>query len=107
MAGEPRQNDKDAHGANIVRNVRVSLVIIFIVVPLLVLLILGLRWYFTSPIVVSDRKDLVQGLSSAVQALAVVVAGVVGLAGLYFTRQTSCCITRGPFKLTRKTLNEP
>jgi hypothetical protein len=47
----------------------------------------ALRWYFVGPPEsdITDRKDLVQGLASIAQALAVFLAGAVGLAGLYFT----------------------
>lgn len=88
MAEEPRHNDKDAHQARMVRNARIGFIGVFVVLPLLIFLIFGLQWYFSSALEVSERKDLVQGLASAVQALAVLAASVVGLAGLYFTRQT-------------------
>jgi hypothetical protein len=48
---------------------------------------LGLIWYLSpeTKLTIVKRKDLVQGLASVVQAVAVLVAGVVGLGGLYFT----------------------
>src|SRR3712207_4659851 len=86
MTDEPGQKDKGG------RNWRTGLAValgVVCVVALIVLLRLGLDWYlFHSTLDITQRKDLVQGLASVVQALAVLVAGIIGLAGLYFTRRT-------------------
>jgi hypothetical protein len=58
---------------------------------IVVVLAVGLIWYlmpifgFKSELTIIERKDLVQGLASVVQALAVVLTGTVGLIGLLFT----------------------
>jgi hypothetical protein len=58
---------------------------------IIVLLAVGLIWYlmpifgFKNGLTITERKDLVQGLASVVQALAVVLTGTVGLIGLLFT----------------------
>lgn len=47
----------------------------------------GLRWYLSpdNELSIVQRRDLVQGLASAGQALAVFLTGTVGLFGLFFT----------------------
>jgi uncharacterized protein YjbI with pentapeptide repeats len=68
-----------------------AVVLAIIAVGFVILLVVGLIWYliplFDSKkgLTITQRKDLVQGFASVVQALAVLVAGVVGLGGLYFT----------------------
>ena len=68
-----------------------AVIAIIFILLLVVGLIWGLTWYLI-PIFgskegldVTQRKDLVQGFASVVQALAVVLAGTVGLIGLLFT----------------------
>jgi hypothetical protein len=63
-----------------------AVVLVIIAGVFFILLVVGLIWYLI-PIFgsITQRKDLVQGFASVVQALAVLVAGVVGLGGLYFT----------------------
>jgi hypothetical protein len=67
----------------------ISFSLLAVVVFVLPTLQSALQWYFVGPpkanLSITDRKDLVQGLASMAQALAVFLAGVVGLAGLYFT----------------------
>ena len=91
MTEEPGQESKDVRQDRVARNVQrglaISVVTLLIVIPL-VLFAVGLQWYLTSSMSITDRKDLAQGLGSIIQALAILIAGVVGLAGLYFTRQT-------------------
>jgi Pentapeptide repeats (8 copies) len=47
----------------------------------------GVRWYLSpeNQLSIVERRDLVQGLASAGQALAVALTGAVGLGGLFFT----------------------
>jgi len=92
---DPRQEDSLFHNAwarlRMALGTRLTVALAVLVVAIMFLLVVGLIWYL-SPIFtlkeelsIVQRKDLVQGLASVVQAVAVLVAGVVGLAGLYFT----------------------
>jgi Pentapeptide repeats (8 copies) len=58
-----------------------------LLVALLVALGLAFRWYLNpeNKLSIVQRRDLVQGLASAGQALAVFLTGAVGLTGLFFT----------------------
>src|SRR5215208_676614 len=105
MAEEPRQEEQDARqDNNLPHKAWVSLsaalgkplavVLAIIAVVFVVLLVVGLIWYLIpifgsigskKGLTITQRKDLVQGFASVMQALAVLVAGVVGLGGLYFT----------------------
>jgi len=91
VAVEPGQENNDVRQNSLLHKpwvrLAIALGVLISVVVLIVYLRLGLRWYLspTTDISFTDRKDLVQGLASVVQAVAVLVAGVVGLAGLYFT----------------------
>jgi Pentapeptide repeats (8 copies) len=51
----------------------------------------GLKWYLSpdNALSIVERRDLVQGLASAGQALAVFLTGAVGLIGLFFTWQNT------------------
>jgi Pentapeptide repeats (8 copies) len=64
---------------------------IFLALALLVSLGFALRWYLSpqTDLSISQRQDLVQGLASAGQALAVLLTGAAGLLGLYLTRQNT------------------
>jgi Pentapeptide repeats (8 copies) len=106
MAEEPRKDEQGVRQDHrlphkawvslttaVVRPLAVVLAVIAIVFVLLLVvgLIWGFSWYL-SPIFgskegldITQRKDLVQGLASVVQALAVVLTGTVGLIGLLFT----------------------
>lgn len=72
------------------------------VLLLIALLVLGfgVRWYLDpgSKLSIVQRKDLVQGMASAAQALAVFLTGAVGLAGLFFTWHS----TRRTLELTEQ-----
>ena len=94
MAEEPRQDERGVRQDSLLHKPWVGLALAFgvalavvLAVVLIVYVPLGLRWYLspTTNLPISQRKDLVQGLASVGQALAVLVAGVVGLGGLYFT----------------------
>src|SRR5215208_3258821 len=63
------------------------IVAVLLLVALLVVLGLALRWYLNpeNKLSIVQRRDLVQGLASAGQALAVFLTGAVGLTGLFFT----------------------
>ncbi len=88
MTDERKQEEKEERKDNVTRNILIGLVLIFVVL-LLLLVIFILQWYFfSSTLEISERKDFAQGAASMVQALAVLIAGVVGFAGLYFTRRT-------------------
>jgi pentapeptide repeat protein len=60
---------------------------VVLAVMLIVYVPLGLQWYLspTTDLPISQRKDLVQGLASVGQALAVGLTGAAGLIGLAFT----------------------
>jgi len=64
---------------------------IMLLVFLAVSFVCGLIWYLipifsaTDKLSTSDRKNLVQGFASVAQAAAVLLAGAVGLGGLFFT----------------------
>jgi uncharacterized protein YjbI with pentapeptide repeats len=94
MAEKSGQEDKNARRSGGLLGTAWVYVAIAAAEVVLFLLVFGLIWYL-SPIFsaerslsISQRKNLVEGLASVVQAVAVLVAGVVGLTGLYFTRQT-------------------
>lgn len=58
-----------------------------LLIALILTLIGGVRWYLDpdNQLSIVQRRDLVQGLASAGQALAVFLTGAVGLVGLFFT----------------------
>jgi uncharacterized protein YjbI with pentapeptide repeats len=79
-----------ANQVKLVRNVLIGAAIIVAVLLLVALLLaLGLAflWYRNpeNKLSIVQRRDLVQGLASAGQALAVFLTGAVGLIGLFFT----------------------
>jgi hypothetical protein len=65
----------------------VGLLVGLLLIALALALIAGLEWYLdpASKLSIVDRRNLVQGLASAGQALAVFLTGAVGLIGLFFT----------------------
>jgi hypothetical protein len=73
---EDKEADKEARANKVVRNVRLSLAILF-GIPLVILLITGL-YSFVGPTTPSEKKDFVQ-------AVGVLVAGFAGVVGLFFT----------------------
>ncbi len=92
MEDHPRPQSGDTRRRRVVRNILLGLVVSFGILFVFALawpaLQSALQWYWGTPrgdLSVTDRKDLVQGLASVAQALAVFLAGVVGLVGLYFT----------------------
>jgi hypothetical protein len=92
MEDQPRQQRGDPRRRRVDRNILVGLAVSFGILFVAALawpaLQSALHWYWRPPegdLSVTDRKDLVQGLASVAQALAVFLAGVVGLVGLYFT----------------------
>lgn len=96
MEDQPRQQSGDSRRRKVDRNILVGLgvsfVVLFVVVLALPALQSALQWYLgppTTDLSITDRKDLVQGLASAAQALAVLFTGVVALFGLYFTRRNT------------------
>jgi uncharacterized protein YjbI with pentapeptide repeats len=96
MEDQPRQQRWDPHRKRGVRNILVGLAVLFGIIIVVALawppLQSALQWYLGPPkadLSVTDRKDLVQGLASAGQALAVLFTGVVALVGLYFTRRNT------------------
>jgi uncharacterized protein YjbI with pentapeptide repeats len=79
-----------ANQVKLVRTVLIGaaiIVAVLLLVALLVALWLALRWYLNpeNTLSIVQRRDLVQGLASAGQALAVFLTGAVGLTGLFFT----------------------
>jgi membrane protein implicated in regulation of membrane protease activity len=89
---KPNQEDQNLHQYSLLRNAWVRLAIalgILLTVALLAALAFLVRWYFTTDLTVTARKDLVQGLASVAQAVAVLLTGVVALLGLYFTRRNT------------------
>src|SRR5215203_2287843 len=101
MTQEPRHDNKDGRADSPLHKAWASLTMTLgmpLTVALavgvgmiIVLLAVGLIWYlmpifgFKNGLTITERKDLVQGLASVVQALAVVLTGTVGLIGLLFT----------------------
>ncbi len=88
----PRQEGRDPRRQRVGRYVLIGLAIAFGILTVVALvwpaLQSALQWYLARPeegFSVTNRKDLVQGLASVAQAIAVFLAGVVGLIGLYFT----------------------
>src|SRR5215213_4476081 len=101
MTQEPRHDNKDGRAdsplhkawASLTTTLGMPLIVALAVIVgmIIVLLAVGLIWYlmpifgFKNGLTITERKDLVQGLASVVQALAVVLTGTVGLIGLLFT----------------------
>src|SRR5215212_2890073 len=108
MAEEPRQEDNDVRQDGLLKKawgrlttavgIRLAVVLAalacvlgVLAVVLVVMLAVGLIWYLSpvfsakSDLSITERKDLVQGLASVAQALAVGLAGAVGFIGLLFT----------------------
>ena len=101
MTQEPRHDNKDGRADSPLHKAWASLTttlgmpltvaLAVLVGMIIVLLAVGLIWYlmpifgFKNGLTITERKDLVQGLASVVQALAVVLTGTVGLIGLLFT----------------------
>jgi uncharacterized protein YjbI with pentapeptide repeats len=75
---------------------------------LVVSLVLALRWYLSpqTDLSISQRQDLVQGLASAGQAVAVLLTGAVALIGLYLTRQNTNKQLRQARESTREQLEQ-
>jgi hypothetical protein len=69
----------------------VGLLVGLLLVALVMSLIAGIEWYLNpaSKLSIVERRNLVQGLASAGQALAVFLTGAVGLIGLFFTWQNT------------------
>jgi hypothetical protein len=70
----------------------VTLLVMLVLAALVLASISGLQWYLNpdNELSIGERRQLVQGLASAGQALAVFLTGAVGLIGLFFTwRNTS------------------
>lgn len=71
------------------RNILIGTIVVggFLLIALLVVLGFGFQWYLSpdNKLSIVQRKDLVQGIASVAQALAVFLTGAVGLIGLYFT----------------------
>src|SRR5215211_7419711 len=69
----------------------VALLAGLLLIALILALTAGIRWYVSpeNQLSIVQRKDLVQGLASAGQALAVFLTGAVGLIGLFFTWQNT------------------
>src|SRR5215208_1156741 len=92
---EPGQKDEEVGREDtLLRKKLVRLTIALgavLAVALLVSLGFALRWYLSpqTDLSISQRQDLVQGLASAGQALAVLLTGAVALIGLYLTRQNT------------------
>ena len=72
MKEESRQPDWDSHRNRFARGTQISLAVVGAI-----LLVIGL-WAFVGPSDPTEKKDFVQ-------AVGILLAGVVGLAGLYFT----------------------
>jgi uncharacterized protein YjbI with pentapeptide repeats len=104
MSEEPRQKERDVrqevsllHKAwrllTTAFGKHLAILLIVIALIFIVLLSVGFIWYIVPifdskrALTITDRKDLVQGLASVVQALAVVLTGTVGLIGLFVTWQ--------------------
>jgi hypothetical protein len=73
-----------------------------LLIALVLALIAGVEWYLNpqSNLSIVERRNLVQGLASAGQALAVALTGAVGLGGLFFTWRN----TNQARESTRRTL---
>jgi hypothetical protein len=69
----------------------VALLVGLLLLALVLALIAGVEWYLNpeSKLSIVERRNLVQGLASAGQALAVFLTGAVGLIGLFFTWQNT------------------
>jgi uncharacterized protein YjbI with pentapeptide repeats len=80
----------------------VALLAGLVLIALVLALIAGVEWYLNpaSKLSIVERRNLVQGLASAGQALAVFLTGAVGLIGLFFTWQN----TRQARESTQRTL---
>jgi hypothetical protein len=65
----------------------VALLVGLVLIAVFLLVTAGVRWYLSpdNQLSIVQRRDLVQGLASAGQALAVALTGAVGLGGLFFT----------------------
>jgi hypothetical protein len=96
--------NNDADRAKLVRSVLIGVVVVvaLLLAVLLILLGFGVRWYLSpeNKLTIVQRRDLVQGLASGGQALAVFITGAVGLSGLFFTWQN----TRQARDSTQRTL---
>jgi Pentapeptide repeats (8 copies) len=109
---EPGKNDEEVgQEGTLIRKKLVLLTIAVgavLAVALLVLLGFALRWYFSpqTDLSISQRQDLVQGLASAGQALAVLLTGAVALIGLYLTRQNTNKQLRQARENTNKQLRQ-
>jgi uncharacterized protein YjbI with pentapeptide repeats len=101
--------NEDAGRDRLVRNVLIGAVVVVVVflVALLVALGFGLQWYLSpkTDLTIVQRRNLVQGIASAGQALAVFLTGTVGLIGLFFTWQNTSQArksTQQTLELTRR-----
>jgi hypothetical protein len=101
--------NEDAGGDRLVRNLLIgaAVVVVFFLIALLVALGFGLQWYLSpkTDLTIVQRRNLVQGMASAGQALAVFLTGAVGLIGLFFTWQNTSQArksTQQTLELTRR-----
>jgi hypothetical protein len=91
MDDKPGQEVRHTHRKRVDRNILIGLAVSFSLLTAAVIvwptLQSALQWYVgpLEELSVNDRKDLVQGLASAVQALAVFLTGSAALVGLLFT----------------------
>jgi hypothetical protein len=65
----------------------IALLVGLVLIAVFLVVSAGVRWYLSpeNQLSIVERRDLVQGLTSAGQALAVALTGAVGLGGLFFT----------------------
>jgi hypothetical protein len=101
--------NEDAGRNRLVRNLLIGAVVVVVLflVPLLVALGFGLQWYLSpkTDLTIVQRRDLVQGMASTGQALAVFLTGTVGLIGLFLTWQNTSQArksTQQTLELTRR-----
>jgi hypothetical protein len=90
MTDEPGQEDKEASEDKVGVNGWVPLAIscgISLVVAFLVLLIFALSWYLdpNSSLFITERKDLLLGIGSVGQVLAIGLTGTAAIISLIFT----------------------
>ena len=80
-----RNDGRDRLVRNVLLGAGAAVVLLLIV--LLIAFGFGVRWYLSSnnELSIVQRRDLVQGMASAAQALAVFLTGAVGLIGLFLT----------------------
>jgi hypothetical protein len=101
--------NEDAGRDRIVRTLLIGAVVVVVLflVALLIALGFGLQWYLSpkTDLTIVQRRDLVQGMASVGQSLAVFLTGAVGLIGLFFTWQNTSQArksTQQTLELTRR-----